>query len=1267
MRPDHASRLAARWLALDPTPSWQQLDGTAVLADLTGFTRLTEVLSGIGVEGTEVLHRALTLCFSALLEPALRLGGDVIGFAGDAALVWFDGDGHERRAVEAAVAMPRNLAALPAAVTGGKRIRVSVGVNTGQVVAMLVGSEQRAFVLCGPQISALVALQAAAAPGQVVASASTLAALPGTWQGSATGSGYEVRARGLPRLSGQRSGAAWDAPANLLPDDAAHAQRCLTLLSPAVRDLIEAGGGDGDHRAASIGFVSVPGIDALITERGPAAAHAALDEVASTVARIAREQAITWLDVDVGPGGVKLLLAAGAPQSVADDELRLLTALRRMIDECSVVLRAGAQRGRVFAGALGAPGRRTYTVIGDAVNVAARSLGQAGDGELVAADGLAVGDRDSITAVALGPVTLKNRARPVGLWRVVTVRARPDPGRRSSVTAEIRSPERARIAEAWKLAVDGSGDTLTVVGEPGMGTSELLAGVASEAGAAATLVVTDPHRQQIPYATIASIVAALATAAGTAGDDGGVGWLGTFAPCLGADQSDSLDDALAAMHGRSLRDEIDPLSAGRRSHDVLVSLLTAAAPAPWLLAIEGLDAVDDASRSILRSLASASVGHRRLVLASTRPGGPTLVDGADGERMIVLEPLDDERAGGLVRDIGPSLRADQVDKIVAAARGNPFVLAELARHHHHGELPDSLERLGSARIDELPSPVRSLVRDASTFGATIPLASIAEVLRRPELADPAAWSDAASVLRPVSDDALAFRHDAYRLVAHASLPFQRRRELHGAIADHLAPRADTSPAVLAHHLQEAGRQREAFPLAAAAGRAARASGALVEASDLLGRAAQMAREVDRQALGGLLAEQGEALLRLGDLSGAERAFNSAGRALRDPLGYAEMCSHRADLEIRRNRYRQARAWAHKGLSLVEPTSDRGVEVRGKLRLDDAAALHYLGRNDESLVLADQALADARSAASTYLEGLAHLHLEMIHSALRRHEAVEHGDEAVRIFELLGHDRYLGDALINSGLTAMHAGRWDEALARYRRAAVVVHRSGDTADAAIVELNEGFLLLRQGHPADADALALKAMRAFDTTGLDGLGAYARHLRARVAAVESRFADAEALMAEARSTFERIGDHGMVVDCDVASIDRLLRAGRSDEALALASRVAHEVTKVDDASVQVAFGQLRGIAIARAGDKIGGAAEVSAALDLARAHGLVHEIYLCLDALLEIEASGGPVTTPEISTERSTVMRALALVGPSRSAHETELTGKTGDLEQATHAG
>jgi class 3 adenylate cyclase len=178
MQDEHASRLAASWTADLAAPTWRELHGSAVLADISGFTRLTERLTDRGAEGPEVLHAAICAALTALLGAGIAAGGDVIGFAGDSALVWFDGRDHPEhaaRAVEVAARMPRDMTALPASMTGGRRLRVSVGVHTGVVQAHLVGDARRALFLCGADMSQLVALQDRAEPGQVLMSAATAA------------------------------------------------------------------------------------------------------------------------------------------------------------------------------------------------------------------------------------------------------------------------------------------------------------------------------------------------------------------------------------------------------------------------------------------------------------------------------------------------------------------------------------------------------------------------------------------------------------------------------------------------------------------------------------------------------------------------------------------------------------------------------------------------------------------------------------------------------------------------------------------------------------------------------------------------------------------------------------------------------------------------------------------------------------------------------------------------------------------------------------
>jgi hypothetical protein len=242
--------------------------------------------------------------------------------------VWFAGDDHERRGVEAALAMPASLARLPAALTGGRRLRAGVGVHTGSVTAVLAGGHQKGLFLCGPSMTALTDLQGAAGPGQVLVSPLLADRLPGHWPRQPVGPGAEVRRRGAGHPVPV-------APAGPGSRDGAPQARLLTLLAPPVRALAAGDVPSGDHRSASVGFVVVPRLDDLLDERGPDAVHAVLDEVATHVSTIGDELGVSWLDVDVGAGCVKLLLTSGAPRAVDDDELRLLIALRRIVDQVS--------------------------------------------------------------------------------------------------------------------------------------------------------------------------------------------------------------------------------------------------------------------------------------------------------------------------------------------------------------------------------------------------------------------------------------------------------------------------------------------------------------------------------------------------------------------------------------------------------------------------------------------------------------------------------------------------------------------------------------------------------------------------------------------------------------------------------------------------------------------------------------------------------------------------------------------------------------------
>ena len=106
-----------------------------------------------------------------------------------------------------------------------------------------------------------------------------------------------------------------------------------------------------------------------------------LQELADATADAVARHGVHWLSSDVYGDGGKLILAGGVPTAGVNDDEHLVRAVRDIIDATGELeLRAGVNRGVVFVGNLGSEDRRTYTVMGDAVNLAARLMHTPGPG-----------------------------------------------------------------------------------------------------------------------------------------------------------------------------------------------------------------------------------------------------------------------------------------------------------------------------------------------------------------------------------------------------------------------------------------------------------------------------------------------------------------------------------------------------------------------------------------------------------------------------------------------------------------------------------------------------------------------------------------------------------------------------------------------------------------------------------------------------------------------------------------------------------------------
>src|SRR5258708_7709557 len=102
---------------------YRELDGTLVSADLSGFTRLSERLAGLGREGAEELTALLNGRFTGMISEIERFGGDVLKFGGDALLVLSRGHHATERACMSTIAM-RDFIAQPVSTSGGMPVRL---------------------------------------------------------------------------------------------------------------------------------------------------------------------------------------------------------------------------------------------------------------------------------------------------------------------------------------------------------------------------------------------------------------------------------------------------------------------------------------------------------------------------------------------------------------------------------------------------------------------------------------------------------------------------------------------------------------------------------------------------------------------------------------------------------------------------------------------------------------------------------------------------------------------------------------------------------------------------------------------------------------------------------------------------------------------------------------------------------------------------------------------------------------------------------------
>jgi class 3 adenylate cyclase/tetratricopeptide (TPR) repeat protein len=1192
-------------------PWSEELEGSLLVADMAGFTRLADRVAERGRLGTEQLVGILNRYYARILKPVFRYEGQPFRFGGDSLVALFSGRHHAEMAAACASAIHTELArtALLPSSAGGGRIRVSQGIASGKLTLLCAAPADKtaAFLLLGQTVGDAVRAQDAAAAGETLLASSTASRLG--LEGETTPEGF-LPCPSLPQpRSAERS-------RHQRPPERFAAR----FLDPTLAERlgVEGGANAGEHRRIAVLFVQIDGLHELCAT-GVEGVRA-IEEMSARVASEVIAGGGVLLGADPTPSGAKFLAVFGLDRvSEHDTERAALAALAlcRTLRSLrpSLAWKIGLNAGTVLASELGAQRRRDYTVLGDPINVAARLAAGAPLHTAVAHGALENEIRPAVRLGALPAAIAKGKAAPLPRVRLVDRRRTP----LSSLAPPVEEiVGRAEEAERLRRLEREAAETRTaraalVSGPAGTGKSVLIALLArewEERGGRALLL----DRRRVggvpgPYAVWRGPLRALLGV--RRGETASLPALGAVVERWALEDRDALA-LLARLLGVPFAGDalasLDPPLLADRLRRVAVSALAAAARDQRLLvAVDDLAALDDASADLLQALVRRRADAPLVVLAGARTDTSDL----PWDETVALGGLHGRE---LEQAVAQALGAASLDPRVlgfleARTAGNPLFAISLAHEALADGLiavspgtrtcvpiadlaalsaPSSLVGLLQAGVDALAPADRGLMQAAAVCGQRFAPALLAAAgAAQADLLDRAIDRlTVGDLLQRDADGWLSFRRPLLREAVYDALPSARKRRMHGRIADALLRDWATGDEdVLAEHLIAAEDPR-LVPFALRAGARAQelADGeAALRAYRAIYAGPRRVRDADPAATLVSLVAAGDVLVhhvsRYAEALGCyERALRRAGRhtlsadtpdvlSIRYKLGYA----------LRRLGRDEAAARALR--RVLRDGRGTPSAMAASALLEIAMIRHVAGASGPALRLCRRALAVAEAAGAAVERAHAYIRLGIALSHTGDHvHAVDFLQRGVELCRDLGDVRWQADGMNNLGAVLFRLGRLDDAAAAYQ-AARDLWRSSDDADrTAQAAINLGEVLALRGQFDEAQRLFSDCRARWERSGYAIGVANADLFAGQTHARQGNWTAAREELRRAADQALALGLDGLTAFAEASLAEALYDAGRRSAARqtaeSAAARGARARSRLYDAYVQRALGVASG---------------------------------------------------------------------------------------------
>ncbi len=803
-----------------------------------------------------------------------------------------------------------------------------------------------------------------------------------------------------------------------------------------------------ERRTVTILFADISGFTAMSEKLDPETVQEVMDRAFERLTAVITGFGGT-IDKYIGDAIMALF---GAPVALGDDPERAVRAglaMQKVMSDYSqeltrtrgipLAMRVGINTGKVIWGRVGGAGEKSFTVMGDAVNLASRLEHAAPIGGVLIGESTQRHVRSRFSLEALEPIQVKGKAEPQRVYRVLGELGVPA---RATMLGP-RSPFVGRDEEMGEFLPllrevrnGGTGRVTTLDAPAGSGKSRLVLELRAEADDLELPTLSAraaPFGQGAPYSPWTDLIA---RGAGLGGLPAGTArerlreWLqGTAgSPEVDPRWFDELANVVDPSDPEIQRRREQPAQFRKGLAEALVAWLRAYAGRRGLLFIaEDLHWWPAPALDLLVRAAEVARAGPILLVATRRPepvAVPWPPDAAD--RVWNLGPLDGAALHALAHGVlGGEPPSALIRRLQSTSGGNPFFAEELVQAFidtgalsprgdrkgwtwdeakaERAQLPTTVEGVTQARIDALPARERRVLQMAAVAGRTFWL-GLLKAMGEP-LAHEAVQQLVGRDLihgrrsRLAGETEYTFKHPIIQSVAYENALKRERLNDHRRVAEWLEARAGEAATefapIIAEHYQRADLKPKALPFLLRAATDAAIAFARLEEATAVEEAVRVAEEVrDDGALGQALGLRG----RLRRRASHPDAESDLRRAI-------EIAERREDAML---------------------LAEAGMDLTG--------VVYYRGDLAEAEALARKTEEAAKRAGSARIQAISLNVLGSIAQARGELDAaIAFKSNALRRAEEASIDRVIGLVLISLGWVHLAAGRFQDCIAVCERA------------------------------------------------------------------------------------------------------------------------------------------------------------------------------------------------------------------------------------------